>query len=298
MSATARDRFFELKDAPPSSVTRSANADSRASEYTIDELARASGLTVRNVRAYQDKGLIAPPERRGRTGYYTDAHLSKLRVIQRLSERGYTLSSIDEMLQSWEQGNDLGSLLGIEEAISSPWSDELPDYVDLADLTRRFRGAFNPAVTRRALKLGVLQREGARFRVPSPRLLAAGEQLVAEGLPLDRMLDVLEGLRRNVEEVAESMVTLFKEHVLTTHQPGELPDAETLQGLAEQIWRLRPIVEQAVQPEVARAMEKAADRHFGDVIAQHLEQLRDRGVVVQYPAYLGTRPSEDSGTKD
>ena len=37
-------------------------------EYTIDQLARAARTTVRNVRAYQDRGLIPPPERRGRTG--------------------------------------------------------------------------------------------------------------------------------------------------------------------------------------------------------------------------------------
>jgi hypothetical protein len=34
-------------------------------EYTIDELARVAGTTVRNVRAYQDRGLIAPPVRVG-----------------------------------------------------------------------------------------------------------------------------------------------------------------------------------------------------------------------------------------
>ena len=37
-------------------------------EFTIDELARVAGTTVRNVRAYQDRALLAPPERRGRAG--------------------------------------------------------------------------------------------------------------------------------------------------------------------------------------------------------------------------------------
>src|SRR5689334_12317394 len=60
-------------------------------EYTVDELARAAETTVRNVRAYQDRGLLAPPERRGRSGIYTDSHLSRLRIIGQLLERGYTL---------------------------------------------------------------------------------------------------------------------------------------------------------------------------------------------------------------
>ncbi|MBM2600552.1 MerR family DNA-binding transcriptional regulator, partial [Pseudomonas sp. BDPW] len=31
-------------------------------------MARAAGSSVRNVRAYQDRGLLPPPERRGRVG--------------------------------------------------------------------------------------------------------------------------------------------------------------------------------------------------------------------------------------
>ena len=39
-------------------------------EYTVDELARVTDTTVRNVRAYQDRGLLAPPEKRGRVAVY------------------------------------------------------------------------------------------------------------------------------------------------------------------------------------------------------------------------------------
>jgi len=47
-------------------------------EFTIDELAREAGSTVRNVRAYQDRNILPPPEKRGRTGIYTDVHLARL----------------------------------------------------------------------------------------------------------------------------------------------------------------------------------------------------------------------------
>jgi DNA-binding transcriptional MerR regulator len=30
-------------------------------EWSVDELARAAGTTVRNVRVYQDRGLLDPP---------------------------------------------------------------------------------------------------------------------------------------------------------------------------------------------------------------------------------------------
>ncbi len=35
---------------------------------TIDELARETGMTVRNIRAHQSRGLLPPPEVRARTG--------------------------------------------------------------------------------------------------------------------------------------------------------------------------------------------------------------------------------------
>ena len=34
-------------------------------EYTIDELARAAESTTRNIRAYQDRGLLPPPTKAG-----------------------------------------------------------------------------------------------------------------------------------------------------------------------------------------------------------------------------------------
>ena len=50
-------------------------------EYRIDDLARAAGTTSRNVRAYQERGLLPPPEKRGRVGIYGDAHLERLEQV-------------------------------------------------------------------------------------------------------------------------------------------------------------------------------------------------------------------------
>ena len=73
------------KQTPP--PTDEAAADTR-NEYTVDELARVSDTTVRNVRAYQDRGLLAPPEKRGRVGIYDDTHVARLKLINHLLARG------------------------------------------------------------------------------------------------------------------------------------------------------------------------------------------------------------------
>src|SRR5699024_10415430 len=66
---------------------------SEVREITSEELARTADTTVRNVRAYQDRGLLPPPERRGRSGIYSDVHLARLRIIGQLLKRGYTLAN-------------------------------------------------------------------------------------------------------------------------------------------------------------------------------------------------------------
>src|SRR5437899_993755 len=109
-----------------------------ATEFRIDELAREAGTTVRNVRAYQDRGLLPPPRRSGRVGLYTDAHLARLRLIGHLLERGYTLANIDELVSAWERGQDIGELLGLEAALVQPWSDEVAGTITTEALNEIF----------------------------------------------------------------------------------------------------------------------------------------------------------------
>jgi DNA-binding transcriptional MerR regulator len=83
-------------------------------EYRIDDLARAAGTTVRNVRAYRERGLVPPPRRHGRIALYDDAHVERLRLIAALLQRGYTLANIAELIEAWERGRDIAELLGVD----------------------------------------------------------------------------------------------------------------------------------------------------------------------------------------
>ncbi len=67
-------------------------------EYRVDELARQIGLSVDTVRFYQGRGLLPPPERRGRVAIYGDAHLARLQRIRTWHEAGLTLAGIRRLL--------------------------------------------------------------------------------------------------------------------------------------------------------------------------------------------------------
>jgi DNA-binding transcriptional MerR regulator len=241
-------------------------------DYRIDDLARLAGTTVRNVRAYQDRGLLPPPRRDGRVGLYSEAHLARLRVIGQLLDRGYTLANIAELLDAWERGHDLQTVLGLEDVVSSPWSDEVPSYVTVAELEELLPGIDRRFVDK-AIGLGLLEPEGDRLRVPSMRLLHAGAELVAAGVPVAAVLDHAQALRRDMDRIARRFVRLTAFHALDRYlrRADELSDDE-LSELGDLIRRLRPLAQTAVAAELARAMERqtlafATDRmaHLADM---------------------------------
>ena len=75
----------------------SARTDPR---LTIGELAEAAGMTVRNVRNHQARGLIGPPELQVRTGYYGAEHLERLMLIRAMQAEGFNLDAISRLLGS------------------------------------------------------------------------------------------------------------------------------------------------------------------------------------------------------
>lgn len=254
-----------------------AAAAGEAAEYTVDELARAADATVRNVRAYQDRGLLPPPEKRGRTGIYTRDHLARLRLINQLLDRGYTLGNIAELIAAWERGQNLRDLLGLESAITTPWSEELPGTFTMTELiglfAKREKISDMPELIRRVADLGILQADGLRFRAPRPRLVHAAAQLVEMGIPLSALLEIIRMLRGNVERVANELVQLALQYVLSPHLKDGLPKAGEVQKIAEAIWKLRPIADVAVDAEVARAMELAIRKYLGDILGSVFDQL-------------------------
>jgi hypothetical protein len=49
-----------------------------------------------------------------------------LRLIAQLLDRGFTPANIAELLDAWERGHDLQTVRGLENIVSSQWSDEVP----------------------------------------------------------------------------------------------------------------------------------------------------------------------------
>ncbi|RAY17033.1 hypothetical protein DPM19_02395 [Actinomadura craniellae] len=247
--------------------------------YRIDELARAAGTTVRNVRALQERGVLPPPQRHGRTGLYDDSHLARIRLTVQLQERGYTFASIAELISAWERGHDLGELLGLEKVLTDPWTDEIPGHLTLRQLGELFFPGLTPeqraalpaerlgGFLERAERLGFIEPAGDRYRVPSPRLLNVGAELVAAGIPLETVFDIAAQIADDCRGIARRFVDLTVRHAGLDDAPGhhgrtDLPDVTQL------ITRLRPLAQSAVHGLLARSM-------YAEVMATFSDQIKN-----------------------
>jgi DNA-binding transcriptional MerR regulator len=237
-----------------------------ATELTIDELAAKAGMTVRNVRAYQSRGLIPPPELRGRTGYYGDEHVVRLELIRDLQAEGFNLEAIKRILDR-APGESVGEVLDFTRALAAPFVDETPQVVDAGVFIDRWGDQLTPEVARQAERLGLVRDLGeGRYELLSPRLQEAAAQLQDIGVPLDAALNVTAVMRKHSEAVAKAYVRLFLDNVWRPfHEAGE--PAEDWPRVREALERLRPLAGEALLSMfglvMTEAVEQALERELG-----------------------------------
>jgi DNA-binding transcriptional MerR regulator len=239
-------------------------------EYTIDQLAQVSGVTVRNIRAHQSRGLMPPPAVRGRTGFYTQDHLARLQLILEMQADGFNLNSIKRILEGMPPGS-AGQVLGFERALRTPWGEEEPEIFEESELDEIVGGS-DAAMARKATKLGIIVPLGdGRYEVPSPILLRAGIELNRLGVPVASRLEVLEQLHRHMQAVADSFVKLFLEWVWKPfHEAGERED--DWPQVYEALDRLRPIANDALVASFHLAIAEAIDGGLEKVRQQQAKE--------------------------
>nr|WP_093714307.1 MerR family transcriptional regulator [Actinacidiphila alni] len=225
-------------------------------EYRVEELAKAAGIPVRTLRFYRERRLLPPPRRDGRIAWYSEAHLARLRTIGGLLERGHTLGGIAELIAAWENGRTLGGvaeLLGLEDALTAPWSEETPVRLTPEELADYFGEDVTPENLTASLDLGYIGVDGENVVHVSRRLLDASAALVHEGVPLAAVLEAGREVRGHVDALAELFTQVIRTHVIGAMD--ELPPAEA-HRIAESLQRLRPLAKNIVDAEMGLAMER------------------------------------------
>jgi DNA-binding transcriptional MerR regulator len=239
---------------------------SNDTELTIDGLAHHVGMTVRNVRAYQSRGLIPPPRLKGRTGYYGPQHVARLELIRDLQAEGFNLAAIKRVLDR-VPGDSVGEVLDFARAVSEPFSDEQPRVAGLDELVERWGDELTPDLAERTNKLGLVRPLGDDlFEVRSPRLERASQELADLGVPLTTAVEVLETINKHAQKVAAAYVELFLETVWRPFQEAGEPQ-EDWPRVREALDRLRPLATESLVAVFGMVMTEAVERALEEALA-------------------------------
>lgn len=237
-------------------------------EYRLDELARLANVASTTVRLYQTKGLLAPPRLEGRTGWYDDSHLSRLRLTTRLQNEGYSLAGIANLLEQWEQGRSLDAVIGVEAELDALLGEVHAVVLDPAELLERFpAGSMTPELIQRAAALGLVEpTDGGKVRVTDRRFLDTGSALAHMGIPIKVILDEWESLVVHTDDIASRFVGLFETHLAPDEWRTSL-DTERARELAETLARVQAIARQVLAAALDASIARLGRERLGELIA-------------------------------
>jgi DNA-binding transcriptional MerR regulator len=244
--------------------TRDTAADeNREADLTVEQLAYETGMSVRNIRNHQSRGLLPPPEVRARIGYYGPEHVARLRLIQEMQAEGFKLSAISRLIG--EHGADADRFVGLRQAVTAPFATEAPEVLSREELVERF-GVDDDRLLEKAQKLGLLIDLGdERYEAPSPALLRAAEEVLGIGIELPAALAVIEKLSRNSQASARTFVNLFVEEVWKPFDEAGRPD-DGWEDIIKAIERLRPLAFDAINATFRLNLTTEIEKAFGEVL--------------------------------
>ena len=248
-------------------------------EMRLDEVARAAGIPTTTVRLYQNKGLLPGPRVVGRTGWYDQGHLSRLRLILRLQEQGFSLAAIARLLETWQAGRDLSALIGVEQQLDDVLTSNRAITVDGARLVEALGSeAVTPDTVRRSVELGLIEPlDDGRFRVRDDRFIETGAALTRLGVPADAILEEWEQLAASARAIADRFVALFDEHLLQPDWTVETITPEAAEQLAATLQQLRRIATTVVGAAVDTALEDLAAERLAELGRHAAAQKRPGG---------------------
>jgi len=242
-------------------------------EYRIDELAQLAGTTTRNIRVYRDRGLLHPPLRVGRIALFNDTHLTRLRLITSLLDRGYNIAHVHEMLSAWEQGKGVGDLLGLESAIAGSWATEKPERMSVADAKRLIDD--DPGFER-MVGLGVIKLEDGEAVVVRPKLIESFNEIRQYGVSTDKLIGLHEQIAPLVDQISGLLVQAGIEEALHRINPGAaLPPDTEIAELLTMLVRFRTQAVSAVSSTLAFSIESTIESAVGQILGELIDKETD-----------------------
>ena len=232
---------------------------------TLEELTTRVGMSVRNVRFYTTKGLVPPPIRRGRSGYYTPDHVSRLELVRELQSHGFTLSAIEKYLAAVPE-DATPEQIALHRTMLAPWQAEAGVELTAQELADRAGRSLDAEDLRLLEVLRIIHPVGAGTWSVVPTQLAVGVGLLELGFPTEAAAAAAEVYARHGRAVAEELNELFRTMVWPAYKEAGA-SAETIREVVE---RIKPLS----IASLVQAYEQAMDETRREVIRARAERGR------------------------
>lgn len=203
---------------------------------TLDQLTKRVGMSVRTVRFYTTRGLVPPPTRRGRSGYYSSEHVVRLELVRELQAHGFTLSAIEGYMARIPAGAS-PETIALHRTMLAPWMAELPETLSGKDLARR---AGRPLTvddldTLNALGIVYPTKHG-KYEVAVAHL-SVGVALLDLGMPFEAALAAQDVFTAHGRAIADELTELFRTQVW----PAYKERGATAEELRQVVERFKPV---------------------------------------------------------
>lgn len=223
---------------------------------TVDELAAATGTTVRNTRYYAGLGLLPPPQKRGRVAYYTRVHRARLELIRALQDHGFTLAAIERYLSRLPSEATPEDLAAHRVMLTS-WKPAPTEVLTRAQLERRAGRALEDDELSRLQQIDALHPQGDRFEL-TPNFDAA-VRLIALDLPMDSMLEANKAISHHMAALADELTDVLRTRVMGPFRRRAHTEEDT-QQFEELMTELRELTMEAVVSGYQRAADEMIRR--------------------------------------
>ncbi len=225
-------------------------------EYRLDDLARISGVSARNIRAYRERGLLDPPRRVGRSAYYDDYHLSQLKTINQLLRRGFNSAHIAEFFASMRQGADLADILGIQQAILGPRTEEADDVPPVS--TASPAAAIDPDSdeARKLIDYGLAEFVDGEVELIDRAMGAIVARSTEPALYLRVILRMFDATRESIDNLASDLVQALEELYTARFGPKHVPRPEDMAELSRIVLDYRDLGNRVVANRLDEAIRE------------------------------------------
>lgn len=166
---------------------------------TITELAQSVGMTPRNIRSYQSRGLLFGPEIRGRVAHYTGAHAARLQLITSLQREGFSLAAVKSLL---ENPTSYSAIVSERRRRFHEGSSDITRTMPIPE--NRIRELL-PDLTEDLTDAGLVWHDVDGQLVSHTVLVAVGRTLAANGVPVEVIAAVQLGAARCGRELGATL---------------------------------------------------------------------------------------------